>query len=160
MNIQLQPVAKEEEPILHNLMQYYIYEFSSYMSIIKVNKRGSFDPFDLTVYWTDAHHHPFFIRVDGELAGFVLVQSEVGEIPNSIKEFFVMRSFEGKGIGKFAAKQIFDTFPGNWFVTQTEKNERARGFWRGIISSYTNGKYTERFDERNRSIQEFSTVNL
>lgn len=155
MDIQLHPVQKQEEHVLHNLMQYYIYEFSSYMSSIKVNEVGCFNPFNLDVYWDDDHYHAYFIRADNELAGFVLVQSEQGEIPNTIKEFFVMRGYEGKGIGKVVAKEVFDRFPGNWLVTQSEKNERAKGFWRGVISSYTDGNYKERIDEKKRTIQEF-----
>ncbi|MFS0863088.1 GNAT family N-acetyltransferase [Fredinandcohnia sp. 179-A 10B2 NHS] len=158
MDIQLHPVQKQEEHVLHNLMQYYIYEFSSYLSIIKVNEDGRYDPFTLDVYWNDDYHHAYFIKVEDELAGFVLVQSEQGEKPNTINEFFVMRGYEGKGIGKVVAKEIFDRFQGNWLVTQSEKNERAKSFWRSVISKYTDGNYSERIDEKKRTIQEFSTV--
>ncbi|MCC3356365.1 GNAT family N-acetyltransferase [Bacillus sp. REN16] len=155
MDIQIQAVSKEEEEVLHNLMQFYIYEFTKYMSSIRIDENGCFGRFDLDAYWKDRSHHAYFVRVDGLLAGFVLMQSQTEEEPNSIEEFFIMRGHEGKGIGSKVAEQIFSMFPGRWYVCQSEKNERARAFWRNIISKSTGGNFAERFDERNRSIQEF-----
>ena len=156
MDIQLQAVSKEEEGVLHNLMQFYIYEFTKYMSSIKIKENGCFGRFNLDNYWTDPNHHAYFVKVDGLLAGFVLMQSEFKEEPNSIEEFFIMRGYEGKGIGSHVAEEIFAMFPGRWYVKQSEKNERARAFWRKIISKCTKGNFMERFDERNCSIQEFT----
>ncbi|MFS0821214.1 GNAT family N-acetyltransferase [Bacillus sp. 1P02SD] len=156
MDIQIREVSKEEEEVMHNLMQFYIYEFTKYMSTIRIKDDGCFDRFNLDDYWTGRNHHAYFVRVDGLLAGFVLMQSETEEEPNSIEEFFIMRGYEGKGIGSNVAEQIFAMFPGRWHVRQSEKNERARAFWRNIISKSTKGNFTERFDERNCSIQEFT----
>ncbi|WP_010677303.1 GNAT family N-acetyltransferase [Bacillus timonensis] len=155
MDIQIQAISKREEEVLHNLMQFYIYEFTKYMDSIRINDSGLFGRFNLDVYWTDDNHHAYFVRVDSLLAGFVLVQSQTEKEPNSIEEFFIMRGYEGKGIGSFVAEQIFAMFPGRWQVRQSEKNERARTFWRSIISKCTKGNFEERLDERNCSIQEF-----
>ncbi|MEH7222323.1 GNAT family N-acetyltransferase [Bacillus sp. JJ1566] len=125
------------------------------MSSIKIGENGCFGRFDLDVYWKDRNHHAYFIRVDGLLAGFVLMQSGTEEEPNSIEEFFIMRGYEGKGIGSQVVEKIFAMFPGRWYVRQSEKNERAREFWRRIISKSTKGNFEERFDVRNCSIQEF-----
>ena len=156
MDIEIHPIVKEEEEVLHNLMQFYIYEFTKYMSSIRIMDNGRFGRFNLDVYWTEPNHHAYFVKVDGLLAGFVLVQSQSEEEPNSVKEFFIMRGYEGKGIGSYIAEQIFAMFPGKWLVRQSEKNERARAFWRNIISKCTNGNFVERYDERNCSIQEFT----
>lgn len=156
MEIQIQAVSKEEEDVLHNLMQFYIYEFTKYMSSITIKENGCFDRFNLDVYWSERNHHAYFVKVDGLLAGFVLLQSQSEKEPNSIEEFFIMRGYEGKGIGSRVAEEIFSMFPGRWHVRQSEKNERARVFWRNIISKCTTGIFEERFDERNCSIQEFT----
>lgn len=50
MDIQIQAVSKEEEEVLHNLMEFYIYEFTKYMSTIKINEDGCFDRFNLDAY--------------------------------------------------------------------------------------------------------------
>ena len=78
--------------------------------------------------------------------------------PNVILEFFIMRKFYRKGFGNEAAVKLFDLFPGNWSITQIEKNEPARNFWRKVIRDYTGGSYIEKYDEHKRSIQEFNSL--
>ncbi|MEH7885038.1 GNAT family N-acetyltransferase [Bacillus sp. JJ1609] len=155
--IYLVPVKQGDEDTLHNLMQLYIYEFTVYQEI-KLEGNGRYAPFDLKPYWTDQNMHAFFIIHEGELAGFALVESGSEDVPHIIREFFIMRKFYRMGFGKAAAVKLFDLFPGKWSITQVEKNEPAKTFWRKIIREYTDGNYTERYDDRNRSIQEFDTA--
>lgn len=153
--IKLVKVMKNEESILHHLMQFYIYEFSQFIPAITLEDSGSYKPFDLSLYWTSLDHHPFFIKKDEELIGFALVRSAACTEPNTIMEFFIIRKYAGRGYGKIAAAELFKMFPGKWLVTQIEKNVPAQAFWRSIISKVTNGHFKERYDERRRSIQEF-----
>lgn len=155
--INIVKVKSEEEVVLHNLMQFYIYEFSQYIPTISLEENGSYSPFDLKHFWSSPTHYPFFIKRENELIGFALVESATEFKPNTILEFFIIRKYSGNGYGKLAAHKIFSMFPGKWSVTQIEKNEPAKVFWRKTISTYTSGQFTERFDERNRSIQEFDT---
>lgn len=104
--------------------------------------------------------HAFFIVHDGELAGFALVESGTEDDPHIIREFFIMRKFYRRGFGKAAAVKLFDLFPGKWSITQIDKIEPARAFWRKIIGEYTCGMYTERYDLRNRYIQEFDSAQI
>lgn len=150
-------VLKEEENILHNLIQLYIYEFSQFIPSIALESDGSYKPFDLTAYWSNPNLHPFFIKKEDELIGFALVESATEIEPNAILEFFIVRKYTGKGYGKMAAYEIFTLFPGKWFVTQIEKNYPAQAFWRSTISKFTGGKFSERYDEKRKSIQEFDT---
>jgi predicted acetyltransferase len=152
--INLVHVKQEDELTLHNLIQFYIYEFTLFEEI-KLEENGSYAPFDLKPYWTESNLHAFFILFERELAGFALVES--GE-PNVILEFFILRKFYRRGFGKMAAIKLFDQFPGNWSITQVEKNEPARNFWRKVIGEYTGGNYIERIDDQNRSNQEFHTA--
>ena len=154
MKIELELVSVEDKQILLNIMQFYIYEFSKYMNIIRLEEDGLYAPFDLDEYWTNPSKHPFFIKVDEEFAGFVLVNSDESSV-NSIAEFFVMRKFEGRGVGRTVANSIFDMYQGEWVVTQSEKNYPAQAFWRSTISKYTAGNFSERYDERRRSVQQF-----
>jgi predicted acetyltransferase len=151
--INLVRVKQDDELTLHNLIQFYIYEFTVFQEI-KLEQNGSYAPFDLKPYWTEPDHHAFFILYEGELAGFALIES--GE-PNVILEFFILRKFYRRCFGKMAAIKLFDQFPGKWSITQVEKNEPARNFWRKVIGECTGENYIERIDDRNRSIQEFHT---
>ncbi|CAM3997319.1 GNAT family N-acetyltransferase [Mesobacillus thioparans] len=152
--IDLVRVKQEDEAILQNLIQFYIYEFTVFQEI-KLEENGSFAPFDLKSYWTEPDLHAFFIIHEGEYVGFAMVES--GE-PNVILEFFIMRKFYRRGFGRIAALKLFDQFPGRWSVLQVEKNEPARSFWRKVIGEYTGGNYIETFDDYNRSTQEFNTA--
>ncbi|MFJ7727623.1 GNAT family N-acetyltransferase [Neobacillus sp. NPDC097160] len=155
--INLVKVLKEEEYILHNLIQFYIYEFSQFIPAITLERNGTYKPFDLMPYWECSNLHPYFIKKEDELIGFALVESASETEPNAIQEFFIIRKYSGKGYGKIAANQIFSLFPGKWFITQVEKNYPAQAFWRSTISKFTGGNYNERYDEKRRSIQEFDT---
>ena len=54
-------------------------------------------------------------------------------------------------------REVFDMFPGKWKVTQIQKNYPAQAFWRSVIGNYTNGNFSESYDEKRKSIQEFDT---
>jgi predicted acetyltransferase len=147
----------EEKHVLENLTRYYVYEFSRFLpQQITVDTNGQFGALkDLENYWNAPNLHPFFIYANGELAGFALVRSATEEVTNNMDEFFVLRKFEGKGIGRNAAKRLFDLFPGTWTITQIRKNIPAQAFWRSVVTEYTNDQFSERYDEHRRSIQEF-----
>lgn len=153
----LEKALKHEEYILHNLLQFYIYEFSNYIPEIKLEQDGAYEPFNLDEYWNNENFHAFFIKFEKEFIGFALVESETNEIPNTIHEFFIISKYSGNGLGRVAASKIFSQFPGNWVITQIEKNYPAQAFWRSTIDTITNGNYVERYDENRKSIQEFHT---
>ncbi len=148
-----------EKPIVDNLSQFYLYEFSQYMPSIRLEEpRGLYDGLpDLDTYWDDPNREPFLLRVDGELAGFALVKKGVAGDPHQMGEFFVIEKFGGKGIGTMVATQIFDMFPGNWLIHEMWNNYRAQAFWRRVINDYTDGHYDEYYDDQQRPFQKFST---
>ena len=91
MNISLEPVKIEEKQILKNLGELYIYELTQHTPV-DVDSLGLYNGFDdLDLYWTDENRHPYFIKVNDMLAGFVLVfddrQIEEIESNYSIDDF-------------------------------------------------------------------------
>jgi predicted acetyltransferase len=155
--INLIAITREQEQTLHNIMQFYIYEFSSYIPAIKLEENGAFLPFNLDEYWTTDDHYAFLIKNDTEMVGFALLKTGIQGKPHYINEFFIMKKFSGKGYGAAAAKSLFDMFPGKWRVTQIQNNYPAQAFWRKVVNDYTNGLYKEYYDEKRRSVQEFDT---
>jgi predicted acetyltransferase len=153
--IQLQNVTEQEEPILQNLLQFYIYEFSQFVPQITLEADGSYQPFPLEKYWSNPHSHAFFIKYQEEHVGLALIAEGTASEPSIVEQFFIIRKYMGRGFGKEAAVQLFDRFPGKWRVWQIKKNEPARAFWRKVISCCTNGNYTESLDEERRTVQEF-----
>jgi hypothetical protein len=53
--------------------------------------------------------------------------------PFDMAEFFVMRKYERRGIGRQAAIDLFHRFPGPWQVRQQQTNPLATSFWRSVI---------------------------
>lgn len=143
--IELQPAQLSDKTILRHLVELYVYDFSEFMQW-DVDEHGLFGYKYLDHCWTDPDRHPFLIRVGGRLAGFALVraiESSGQERIHSMAEFFVLRKYRRQGVGREAARRIFDLFPGRWSVAQIEENHPAQIFWHKVISEYTNGEFDE-----------------
>lgn len=58
---------------------------------------------------------------------------------NVISDFFIMRKYRRRGVGKEVAFSLFDQFPGVWEIKQTIKNQHANQFWKHVVESYMDG---------------------
>ena len=143
MDVELRRAACEDKPALQNLLQLYLHDYTEFGDDDDVDESGRFDYPHLDLYWTEPERHPFLIRADGKLAGLVLVRAGVGDEPTSIAEFFVMRKYRRRGVGRIAAHQVFSLFPGRWRVQQSPRNAGAQAFWRKVIGEYTGGRFEE-----------------
>ena len=144
MNITIEPILIEQKSVFVQMMELYNYDFSEF-SDDDINEYGYFGYARIDDYWNEEGRYPFFIRVDGKLAGLVLVRSccEHNDLPNphNIAEFFVMKKYRHKGVGKVASMKVFDMFSGSWEISQWKNNVSAQSFWEKVINEYTNGKY-------------------
>jgi len=144
--ISLDPAGAAERPVLENLFQLYAYDWSE-LGWLDVGRDGRFADPSLDSYWRDDDHHPFLIRVDGRLAGFVLVvaRSRLTGVAGvfDMAEFFVMRKYRRQGVGLTAASAAFARFPGRWEIRQRDQNVGATAFWRRVIARFTAGSYVE-----------------
>lgn len=160
MQIKIEKIEIAQKPVLRNLMELYRYDFSEFDQE-DVSDFGLYGYEYIDHYWTEEGRHPFFIKVDDRLAGFALIRqvhsSENSSKINYVSEFFVMKKYRGKGIGKTAAVKIFDMFLGEWKVSEIETNKPAQVFWRKVILEYTKGNFEEiREDDWEGPIQKFS----
>lgn len=147
--------------IISHLVHFYIYDLSEIMGwdCPDTGLFGGCD--DLPQYWGELPDdpkyawpsswkgYPFIIKVGKKLAGFALVrQLDTGAV-YEIGEFFILRKYRNKGIGRYVACSIFDAFPGKWRAAQMVGNTPAQAFWRRVINKYTNGNSKESigFDE-------------
>ncbi|MHC5600007.1 MAG: GNAT family N-acetyltransferase [Nostoc sp.] len=134
----------DDKPLIQQMMELYQYDFSEFENK-DLNEHGYFGYPYLDYYWVESDRYPFIVRVEGKLAGFVLV-NQYTYIPGSqysIAEFFILRKYRQQGIGKNVAFQIFDRFCGKWEIHQITTNAVARKFWCRVIAEYTGGKFTE-----------------
>lgn len=144
MNVNIEPILIEQKSVFVQMMELYNYDFSEF-SDDDINEYGYFGYPRIDDYWNEEGRYPFFIRVEGKLAGLVLVRSccEYTSLtnPHNIAEFFVMKKYRRRGVGRVVAKKIFDMFSGGWEISQWTNNVPAQEFWKKIISEYTDGRY-------------------
>jgi len=151
MTIQIEPITIDHKSVLIQLMNLYNYDFTEFEDD-DINEHGYFNYSYTDHLWTEDSRHPFFIRVNGKLAGFVIVKDNSDQRfqyiddknAHHINEFFVMKKYRRGGVGSFAAKAVFDKFKGKWEVCQMPNNLPARKFWKSVISEYTQNNYQER----------------
>ena len=135
MTLSLDPVSVDEKEILRNLLEKYLYEFSQY-DLGDVNALGLYGYNYLDNYWTEDNRWAFFIRVDGRLAGFAMVNDYMelrhdGEY--NMAEFFILHKYRRSGVGRWAAHQLFTRFPGKWELKYHPFNEISAAFWHQVI---------------------------
>jgi predicted acetyltransferase len=144
LKIELIEIKQTEKSVLRQLLELYAYDFSEYDQA-DINQHGYYGYRHFDHYWTEASRHPFFIKVDDQLAVFVLVNDHCYVLKNStarsIAEFFVMRKYRRTGVGRAAAFLIFDRFPGKWEVIQHGNNLPSQRFWEKVMGDYTNGDF-------------------
>lgn len=139
-HVEVIPAAAEQQPILANLLELYAHDFSEFHNL-DLGPDGRFGYKHLPLYWSEPGRHPFLVRADGKLAGFVFVKrgSEVSgdETVWDMAEFFVVRGYRRRGIGTEIAHEVWKRFPGRWEVRVMQSNDAARHFWRRAISTFT-----------------------
>jgi predicted acetyltransferase len=149
----------EQKQIINNLMQFYMYDFSEFVDL-DVKADGFFAAYkNLDDYWNDENRFPYIIQNEEKPIGFALVRliESAQRSHYSIAEFFVMKKYRKKGIGKQTAIQLFNLHKGLWEVFQRESNKPAQLFWNNVIGAYTKGNFTERFED-GKTIQNFISI--
>lgn len=81
-NVKLARISYEQKSVLRSLMELYQYDMSPYEddSDNDVNEYGLYDYKYVDHYWTEEGRHPYFVKVSGKLAGFVLVRKSKHQI--------------------------------------------------------------------------------
>lgn len=143
MEVCLREAAAEEKETLRNLLEKYLYEFSEWIDQ-DVDGKGLYGYRYLDAYWTEDKRYPFLILADGHLAGFALVNCYPivdTEADYTMAEFFVLRKYRKRGVGREAAFQLFARFPGKWQLKYYLDNKASAVFWNRIVGEYTGRAY-------------------
>ena len=136
--------SPEQAPILANLIELYAHDFSEFHEL-EIGDDGRFGYSSLPLYWSDPDRHPFLVKLDGKLAGLVLVKkgSRISgdDAIWDMAEFFILRGCRRRGIGTQVAHEIWKQFPGPWEVRVMQANTSAQHFWAAAIATFV-GKAT------------------
>ncbi|HLN60919.1 MAG TPA: GNAT family N-acetyltransferase [Symbiobacteriaceae bacterium] len=145
MNVTLTRCDVASKQTLHHLYQFYLHDLSAFTDELQVEADGAFDTSHIDIFWEKEPLHPFLVRADGKVAGFALVAGRPYAPEGadySMVEFFILKRYRRQGVGREAARLVFDQFRGAWDVYELEANLPAIRFWNGLISEYTEGRYT------------------
>lgn len=137
-------IGPESDALLRNLMEHYCHDMSEWFDL-DTGSDGRYS-YDTASVWAKGYE-AYLAKVDESIAGFALVgpASEwLGEVgAHDVHEFFILRKFRRRGVGLSLARFLWDEHPGEWLVRVLEANAAAVSFWRGAISAYSSGVYTE-----------------
>ena len=108
---------------------------------------GEREPELMARWFADDSAHPLIILKNDKPAGFALVsrppRNQRDQIDFRMSEFFVAFSARRLGVGRDAARLIFDRFAGSWEITEFLYNLPAVSFWRAVVNDYTQGRFRE-----------------
>ena len=85
MEITLEQILIEQKSVFVQLMNLYDYDFTEF-EYADINEHGYFNYPYTDHLWTEDSRHPFFIRVDGKLAGFIIVKDNRSQCFNYIDD--------------------------------------------------------------------------
>lgn len=145
MNVEVLPIPYGEMQVLRNLVKLYCHEWSQYNGIDMDDKGEYAFEKRLDVFWNKARHFAFYIKAEGKLAGFALLDDDfdyVEDGDHAMSEFFVLHKYRRDGIGSAAAKEIFRMFPGKWEIKMHPRNLASIRFWRNVVGEISPGGYT------------------
>jgi len=138
-------VKKEEKQILMNLIEKYEYDFSKY-TLADINNLGLFGYDYLDHYFVEENRFAYFVKVDGFLAGFVMINDypevKTEKTDYCISEFFILSKYRRQGIGKKVVFEVLNKHRGRWMLKRHPKNIDSVLFWDNVISDYTKGNFT------------------
>jgi predicted acetyltransferase len=150
-DVTLERARADQRPVLENLFQLYVHDFSDFMAKqVDLGEDGRFPPYPpLEAYWREPDHEVLFIRADDALAGFVLVNRHAHSSQPcdfSMAEFFVARKWRRAGVGKTAALAVIAARSGQWDIAVARRNIPAQPFWRQVAEAVA-GEAVEEIDQ-------------
>jgi predicted acetyltransferase len=137
MDVVLQAVSEADKPVLARLLELYRHDLSEFRPY-ELSAHGTFGYRYLDVYFLDDDRRADFVTVDGELAGFVMTR-HLGSRTSTIGEFFIVRRWRRRGVGREVAHQLFARSPGHWLVSFDDGNAAGRAFWPQVCSAVAFG---------------------
>jgi predicted acetyltransferase len=145
-NVSVRPALSAERPLLEQLAQFYLYDFSELEPAesdrFEFDERGSLGTLsDLGDYWSQANFHPLLIRREERPVGFALLNTHShrgGSSERNMGEFFVARKYRRHGVATEAVRQILALYLGCWEIAVTVRNMAAQAFWPQAIAAAPN----------------------
>jgi len=146
MDVDLHLVGAEDKPVIANLLQLYLHDFSEFEPR-ELSTHGTFDYAWLDSYFTAAaDREAYLIAVAGRPVGFALARSDEDGDDGAwnVSEFFVARAHRRQGVAAQAAHQLFQRHPGPWTLSYLTDNHPASRFWPNLVDTAACGPVDRR----------------
>lgn len=133
-----------DRPILRRLLELYQYDLTR-VGGHGPDQRARFGYRHLNAYWKERGRHAYLAKIDGQWAGFALVnkRSPLESADWWMAEFFVLAALRRRGVGARIARAVFARHPGRWHVGQLAANRAAQAFWRHVIGRVSRANHRE-----------------
>jgi predicted acetyltransferase len=141
MKVEVIPAFEADKAQLRPFLSDYIRELSDYDPSL-VTADGVYEYEIPAQYWREPTHRPFWLKADGEAAGFALVQ-RMAEGHTEMAEFYVRPEFRRRGVGLIAARALIADFSGPWELSEYLANPGAIAFWHKVLEgrAFTEHEY-------------------
>lgn len=137
---------------LTNVYPFYLHDLSEFdLTYYTLDDRGLWRPDHLPSWLEEDTDLPLLLLESGRRLGFALVNQAPSPhlgpgMDFRMSEFFVLRPYRGRGIGRGAVFALFDRFRGKWEISELPRNAPAISFWRRVIGEYGGGRHQETSD--------------
>jgi predicted acetyltransferase len=139
-SVTLEKIPSSQCNVIENLIQLYLHDFSEFATVGseygEVGSDGRFAYRGLDSYWREDGRVPYVIRADDRLVGFALVNqwsALARPVDQAVAEFFILRKYRRIGIGRRAARLMFESCRGRWEIPVAAYNQSALSFWRRTV---------------------------
>jgi predicted acetyltransferase len=152
LNIIIEKILENKKHVLANLIELYAHDFSEITpnpDKFEVDEDGRFGYDHLDGYWSDPNNFAYIIKAGDHIAGFVLIKNysviEQKEGTFSMAEFFILRKYRKKNIGKTGAEAAIRLHKGKWEVPAIDSYDIGKLFWEKILRGLVGNNFTTTF---------------
>lgn len=124
--------VSSDDPRLARLLQLYLHEWSTLIPSA-IGEDALFAYPELEDYGAPSTHRAFLFVQREAPVGFALAVRDEGGTWH-VEEFFVIAGERRHGIGREAARLLFETARGPWTLTVRPENPKALEFWRAVVA--------------------------
>jgi len=138
MDIRLIEADESQSSVIWTLLQEYLRQLSAFTEM-RTDKDGFFPYPYLNLYWKESGRIPYLIEVDGSTAGFALIREVINRCTSphmSVAEFYIIPSYQRKGVGEKVFSLIIGLHQGNWQLSVLRTNQTGLLFWRNVLKAY------------------------
>ena len=134
----------------YDLFQLYLSDLSQYNHNIVVDEKGLYPASWIDTDWDLPEFIPLRIEQNQSTCGFIILSKKPLSKPGTewcIQEFFILRKFRNRGIGRASIEQLFATYSGSYSMAVMKDNVPAKLFWEEALDlmgiQYKKEKHSE-----------------